>query len=167
MHIGNLRSGLYAYLFARKHGGKFLLRIEDTDQGRFVEGATELIYRTLKDVGMDWDEGPDIGGDYGPYIQSSVNPCTCPMRSSSSPRATPIAASVPRRNWRRAARRPGPGGNLQIRQALPPSDPWGDPGQAGCRHTVCDPAKRAHHRHHQLFRPGVRGHHRQQRGSGR
>ena len=46
MHIGNLRSGLYAYLFARKHGGKFLLRIEDTDQGRFVEGATELIYRT-------------------------------------------------------------------------------------------------------------------------
>ena len=70
MHIGNLRSGLYAYLFARKHGGKFLLRIEDTDQGRFVEGATELIYRTLRDVGMDWDEGPDIGGDYGPYIQS-------------------------------------------------------------------------------------------------
>ena len=70
MHIGNLRSGLYAYLFARKHGGRFLLRIEDTDQGRFVEGATELIYRTLKDVGMDWDEGPDIGGDYGPYVQS-------------------------------------------------------------------------------------------------
>ena len=70
MHIGNLRSGLYAYLFARKHGGRFLLRIEDTDQDRFVEGATELIYRTLKDVGMDWDEGPDIGGDYGPYVQS-------------------------------------------------------------------------------------------------
>lgn len=70
MHIGNLRSGLYAYLFARRHGGKFLLRIEDTDQERFVEGATELIYRTLKDVGMDWDEGPDIGGDYGPYVQS-------------------------------------------------------------------------------------------------
>lgn len=70
MHIGNLRSGLYAYLFARRHGGKFLLRIEDTDQERFVEGATELIYRTLKDVGMNWDEGPDIGGDYGPYVQS-------------------------------------------------------------------------------------------------
>ncbi|MEA4971150.1 MAG: glutamate--tRNA ligase [Candidatus Pelethousia sp.] len=70
MHIGNLRSGLYAYLFARKHGGRFLLRIEDTDQDRFVEGATELIYRTLKDVGMDWDEGPDIGGGYGPYVQS-------------------------------------------------------------------------------------------------
>ncbi len=70
MHIGNLRSGLYAYLFARANGGKFLLRIEDTDQDRFVEGATELIYRTLKDVGMDWDEGPDIGGPYGPYVQS-------------------------------------------------------------------------------------------------
>ena len=70
MHIGNLRSGLYAYLFARKHGGRFLLRIEDTDQGRFVEGATELIYRTLREVGMDWDEGPDIGGAYGPYVQS-------------------------------------------------------------------------------------------------
>jgi len=70
MHIGNLRSGLYAYLFARANGGKFLLRIEDTDQERFVEGATELIYRTLKDVGMNWDEGPDIGGDCGPYVQS-------------------------------------------------------------------------------------------------
>ncbi len=70
MHIGNLRSGLYAYLFARRHGGSFLLRIEDTDQERFIEGATELIYRTLKDVGMQWDEGPDIGGDYGPYVQS-------------------------------------------------------------------------------------------------
>lgn len=70
MHIGNLRSGLYAYLFARRHGGRFLLRIEDTDQDRFVEGATELIYRTLRDVGMDWDEGPDVGGDYGPYVQS-------------------------------------------------------------------------------------------------
>ncbi|MDD3919708.1 MAG: glutamate--tRNA ligase [Eubacteriales bacterium] len=70
MHIGNLRSALYAYLFARKNGGKFLLRIEDTDTERFVEGATEVIYDTLKSVGMYWDEGPDIGGDYGPYVQS-------------------------------------------------------------------------------------------------
>ncbi|MEG1810750.1 MAG: glutamate--tRNA ligase [Clostridia bacterium] len=70
MHIGNLRSGLYAYLFAKSQGGKFLLRIEDTDQERFIDGATELIYRTLKDVGMSWDEGPDVGGDYGPYVQS-------------------------------------------------------------------------------------------------
>ena len=70
MHIGNLRSGLYAYLFARKHGGKFLLRIEDTDQERFVPGATQVIYDTLRDCGLLWDEGPDVGGDYGPYIQT-------------------------------------------------------------------------------------------------
>jgi glutamyl-tRNA synthetase len=70
MHIGNLRSALYAYLFARSLGGRFLLRIEDTDQERFVEGSVELIYRTLKDVGITWDEGPDVGGDYGPYVQS-------------------------------------------------------------------------------------------------
>ncbi len=70
MHIGNLRSGLYAYLFARANGGKFLLRIEDTDQERYVEGAVELIYRTLKDIGINWDEGPDVGGDFGPYVQS-------------------------------------------------------------------------------------------------
>lgn len=78
MHIGNLRSGLYAYLFARKHGGRFLLRIEDTDQERFVEGATELIYHTLRDVGMAWDEGPDIGGAYGPYVQSERKPLYLP-----------------------------------------------------------------------------------------
>jgi len=70
MHIGNLRSALYAYLFARKNNGVFLLRIEDTDQERYVEGAVEVIFDTLKSVGMDWDEGPDIGGDYGPYVQS-------------------------------------------------------------------------------------------------
>ncbi len=70
MHIGNLRSALYAYLFARKNKGAFLLRIEDTDQERYVEGAVEVIYDTLKSVGMDWDEGPDIGGDFGPYVQS-------------------------------------------------------------------------------------------------
>ena len=70
MHIGNLRSALYAYLFARKNNGAFLLRIEDTDTERFVEGSVEVIYDTLKSVGMNWDEGPDIGGDYGPYVQS-------------------------------------------------------------------------------------------------
>ncbi|MBR0026401.1 MAG: glutamate--tRNA ligase [Clostridia bacterium] len=70
MHIGNLRSALYAWLFARNNKGRFLLRIEDTDQGRYVEGAVDIIYNTLKDVGMNWDEGPDNGGDYGPYIQS-------------------------------------------------------------------------------------------------
>ena len=70
MHVGNLRTALYAYLITRHEGGDFLLRIEDTDQERYVEGAVEIIYRTLKTVGLNWDEGPDIGGPVGPYIQS-------------------------------------------------------------------------------------------------
>ncbi len=71
MHIGNLRTALYAYLVAKKDkDGKFLLRIEDTDQGRLVEGATDIIYQTLKDCNLKHDEGPDVGGDYGPYVQS-------------------------------------------------------------------------------------------------
>ena len=70
MHIGNLRTALYAYLLAKSKGGKFILRIEDTDQERYVEGAVDVIYRTMKDTGLIHDEGPDIGGDYGPYIQS-------------------------------------------------------------------------------------------------
>ncbi|MCM1289614.1 MAG: glutamate--tRNA ligase [Corallococcus sp.] len=70
LHIGGLRSALYSYLHAKKNNGKFILRIEDTDQGRYVEGAVEIIYRTLRDTGIIWDEGPDVGGDYGPYIQS-------------------------------------------------------------------------------------------------
>ncbi len=70
MHIGNLRTALYEYLIAKRNGGDFILRIEDTDQKRYVEGATDIIYNTLKTVGMNWDEGPDIGGNFGPYIQS-------------------------------------------------------------------------------------------------
>jgi len=70
MHVGNLRTALYAYLLAKKDGGKFILRIEDTDQERYVEGAVDIIYNTLKQTGLIHDEGPDIGGDFGPYIQS-------------------------------------------------------------------------------------------------
>ena len=70
LHIGGLRTALYSYLYAKKNGGKFILRIEDTDQGRYVEGAVEIIYRTLRETGIMYDEGPDVGGDYGPYIQS-------------------------------------------------------------------------------------------------
>ena len=74
MHIGNLRTALFEYLIAKHDNGDFILRIEDTDQVRQVEGATEIIYDTLKSVGMNWDEGPDIGGNYGPYIQSERLP---------------------------------------------------------------------------------------------
>lgn len=70
MHIGNLRTALYEYLIAKKENGKFILRIEDTDQERFVEGAVDIIYNTLKLAGLVHDEGPDIGGGYGPYVQS-------------------------------------------------------------------------------------------------
>ncbi len=70
VHIGNVRTALYAFLFAKKNNGKFILRIEDTDQERFVLGATAQIIRTLKLAGLKYDEGPDIGGQYGPYIQT-------------------------------------------------------------------------------------------------
>lgn len=70
MHVGNLRTALYAYLIAKHEGGDFLLRIEDTDQERFVEGATEIIYRTLEKTGLVHDEGPDKDGGVGPYVQS-------------------------------------------------------------------------------------------------
>ena len=70
MHIGNLRTALYAYLIAKHDGGDFLLRIEDTDKNREVEGATEIIYNSLRLAGLTHDEGPDVGGNYGPYIQS-------------------------------------------------------------------------------------------------
>ena len=70
MHVGNLRTALFEYLIAKSQQGKFILRIEDTDQERLVEGAVDVIYDTLQQVGLDHDEGPDIGGEYGPYIQS-------------------------------------------------------------------------------------------------
>ena len=70
MHVGNLRTALYTWLIARHAGGTFILRIEDTDQGRLVEGATDVIYRTMKECGLDHDEGPDVGGPPGPAIQS-------------------------------------------------------------------------------------------------
>lgn len=70
MHIGNLRTALYEYLIAKSQGGKFILRIEDTDQERQVEGAVDVIYNTMRMTGLHHDEGPDIGGEYGPYVQS-------------------------------------------------------------------------------------------------
>ncbi len=70
IHVGNVRAALFPYLLAKQQGGKFILRIEDTDQARFVEGAEDLILDTLEWLGIDWDEGPRKGGDFGPYIQS-------------------------------------------------------------------------------------------------
>lgn len=73
MHVGNLRTALYAYLIAKHAGGRFMLRIEDTDQERFVEGALEIIYHTLAETGLIHDEGPDKDGGVGPYVQSERN----------------------------------------------------------------------------------------------
>ena len=70
MHVGNLRTALYEYLVAKSQDGTFVLRIEDTDQERYVEGAVDVIYKTLETAGLKHDEGPDVGGDYGPYVQS-------------------------------------------------------------------------------------------------
>ena len=70
MHVGNLRTALYTWCIARHYNGRFLLRIEDTDQNRLVEGAVDVIYKTLTDCGLDWDEGPDKGGPVGPYVQT-------------------------------------------------------------------------------------------------
>ncbi len=73
MHVGNLRTALYAYLIAKHEGGDFILRVEDTDQERFVEGALDIIYRTLEKTGLVHDEGPDRDGGHGPYVQSERN----------------------------------------------------------------------------------------------
>jgi glutamyl-tRNA synthetase len=70
MHVGGLRTALYAYLIARKAGGAFILRIDDTDGARYVKDATDIIFSTLRDAGLNWDEGPDTGGPAAPYVQS-------------------------------------------------------------------------------------------------
>lgn len=70
LHLGGLRTALYCYLFAKKNNGKFILRIEDTDQDREVDGAIDMIYSSMRAAGLNYDEGPDVGGEYGPYIQS-------------------------------------------------------------------------------------------------
>ena len=70
MHVGNLRTALYTYLIAKAHDGTFILRIEDTDQNRLVEGAVDIIYKTMKECGLEHDEGPEVGGPVGPYEQT-------------------------------------------------------------------------------------------------
>ena len=74
MHVGNLRTALYTYLIARHNKGKFILRIEDTDQGRLVEGAVDVIYKTMAECRLEHDEGPDLGGPVGPYVQTERRP---------------------------------------------------------------------------------------------
>ena len=91
MHIGNLRTALYEYLIAKSQGGKFILRIEDTDQGRLVEGSLDVIYKTMKMTGLQYDEGPDIGGELV---------CIWIMQRNWWKRAKRITASAPRKDWK-------------------------------------------------------------------
>ena len=100
MHVGNLRTALYTYLMAKHDDGTFILRIEDTDQGRYVEGAVDVIYNTLRETGLLWDEGPDIGGPVGPYVQSERMGMFKQYAEHWWLRARPITASAPRSVWK-------------------------------------------------------------------
>jgi len=100
MHVGNLRTALYAYLIAKHKDGDFILRIEDTDQERFMEGALEIIYHTLEETGLIHDEGPDKDGGAGPYVQSERQAQGLySMPNSSSKKEKPIIASVIKTVW--------------------------------------------------------------------
>ncbi|MEZ4288917.1 MAG: glutamate--tRNA ligase family protein [Polyangiales bacterium] len=70
LHIGGVRTALYSWLWARKNGGTFVLRIEDTDRERSTEESVQIVLDSMRWLGLDWDEGPDVGGDFGPYVQS-------------------------------------------------------------------------------------------------
>ncbi len=107
LHLGGLRTALFDWLYARHTGGQFILRIEDTDQKRFNPDSLTDLMRSLRWLGLEWDEGPDIGGPYGPYVQSerqcALSP-VCPAVGWSS-KARPIAVTPPRPSWRSCASR--------------------------------------------------------------
>jgi len=105
LHLGGLRTALYTYLYAKKNGGNFILRIEDTDQEREVPGAVEKIYNSMNLAGLHYDEGPDVGGDFGPYIQSQRRDTYLPyaMKLVESGAAYPCFCSKEELDERRAA----------------------------------------------------------------
>ncbi len=119
MHVGNLRTALYAYLKAKSCGGTFVLRIEDTDQERYVEGAVDIIYNTLRETGLALGRGPGYGGDYGPYVQSERMGMYLDYAKQLVRAGTPITASATRSGWTRCgppeSQRPGP----PLRRPLP------------------------------------------------
>ena len=138
MHVGNLRTALYTYLIARHEGGKFLLRIEDTDQGRLVEGAVDVIYKTLAECHLEHDEGPDVGGPVAPYVQTERRPfygkyaellierghayrCFCEKTESEEESGNFERAADPCRSLSReeAERRAAAGEPFVVRQRIP------------------------------------------------
>ena len=106
LHIGGVRTALFNWLFARQHGGQFILRIDDTDQQRNVDEALPPILDGLRWLGIDWDEGPDVGGPFGPYYQSQRRTATATPCGGCSLAATPIAITPRPRRSRPSARRP-------------------------------------------------------------
>ena len=105
MHIGNLRTALYGYLYAKNQGGKFILRIEDTDQERYVADACDVIFGTLKQCGLNWDEGPDRTAAAARMCRASAGRCICSTPLSLWKAAMPTTASAPTRLWSSAVRK--------------------------------------------------------------
>lgn len=101
LHIGGLRTALYSYLYAKKTGGRFILRIEDTDRERLVEGSVENILKTMKETGLIYDEGPDVGGEFGPYVQSERKNDYMKYALQLVEQGTHIFVFAPRRGWSR------------------------------------------------------------------
>ena len=147
MHVGNLRTALYTYLQARHNGGAFILRIEDTDQGRLVEGATDIIYDTLRATGLTWDEGPDVGGPVGPLCAEPAHGYVQAVRRAARPGRQGVLLLLHRGTAQRTARSPARRRrNDPLRRALPRPERGGSgrpPGRRGTlRHPAEDPRKR-------------------------
>jgi len=102
-HVGTAYIGLLNFLYARQRGGKFVLRIEDTDRARFVSTSEQMIFDSLRWLGLAWDEGPDIGGPFGPYRQSERTAIYRTHVDLLLASATPTAASRPPKSWTRCA----------------------------------------------------------------
>jgi len=98
-HVGNIRTALFNWLYARHTGGQFIVRVEDTDQAREVPNGLELILESLRWLGLNWDEGPDIGGPYGPYRQSERLPSTRSTPGDCWTAALLISATAQRSGW--------------------------------------------------------------------
>ncbi len=162
MHVGNLRTALYTWLIARHAGGTFILRIEDTDQGRLVEGATEVIYRTLAECGLDHDEGPDVGGPVAPYIQSE--------RRDTYGKYAQLLVEKGHAYYCFCEKMRVGGGLRRVRprcRPLPRPEPRGGPGPGGRRRALCHPPEDPPRGHHHLPRRHLRGHHRGEQDPGR
>lgn len=113
LHIGNARTALFNYLFARSQGGKFIIRIEDTDKKRNIEGGEQSQLNYLKWLGMDWDESVDIGGEYGPYRQSERNDIYKSTMKSFLKKGLLINVSVRKKNLRKNVKSKSPAGKCR------------------------------------------------------